>query len=102
MSIKNLDIYKNNFNIIAYNNRVNRQNICIYQQIKKNSKKVLTKPPLTAIILKVDWRQQSQMVCGCSSMARISAFQADCVGSIPITRFSLYAPVAQLDRATAF
>ena len=24
--------------------------------------------------------------CGCGSMARTSAFQAECVGSIPITR----------------
>ena len=46
---------------------------------------------------------KSTALCGCSSMARISAFQADCVGSIPITRSTVYyAPVAQLDRATAF
>jgi hypothetical protein len=32
---------------------------------------------------------------------RTPAFQADNVGSIPITR-SIFAPVAQLDRATAF
>ena len=30
--------------------------------------------------------------CGCSSTARIPAFQAGCVGSIPITRSKLKAP----------
>ena len=42
--------------------------------------------------------------CGCSTMARAPAFQAGDAGSIPVTRsnFLTYAPVAQLDRATAF
>ena len=40
-------------------------------------------------------------VRGCSTMARAPAFQAGDAGSIPVTR-SKYAPVAQLDRATAF
>ena len=41
---------------------------------------------------------------GCSTMARAPAFQAGDAGSIPVTRsnFFSYAPVAQLDRATAF
>ena len=39
--------------------------------------------------------------CGCSTSASASAFQAEEVGSIPITR-SRKALIAQLDRASAF
>ena len=80
----------------------------------KKLKNVLTNRKNIGILVKSaavssDEDDRLHEICGCSSMARISAFQADCVGSIPITRsiFLPYykvrcAPVAQPDRATAF
>ena len=77
-------------------------NLCIYERNGNFFKKSIDKDNQNCYNLLSRLTATIQMVCGCSSMARISAFQADCVGSIPITRFFLFAPVAQLDRATAF
>ena len=57
------------------------------KKFEKFAKKYLTIVENLVIIVKVGERNERK--CGCSSMARIPAFQAGRVGSIPITRSTI-------------
>jgi hypothetical protein len=77
----------------------------IREKIMKFMKEILTKAEVHANIYKLTICEGKTVrpgpACGCSTMARAPAFQAGDASSILVTR-SIYAPVAQLDRAAAF
>ena len=75
--------------------------IHILKKIKKNFKKVLTKQKCSVIMYKSVAREHDmRRVCGCSSM--VESQPSKLVAWVRFPSPAPYAPVAQVDRATAF
>ena len=83
----NLLKYVHCFSIFTYNRCHKALILCSYERNRNFFKKTIDKQCQNCYNFLSRLTAKYQMACGCSSMARISAFQADCVGSIPITRF---------------
>ena len=66
----------------------------------KKSENGLTDAAFHAMLSKLTISTEG--ICRCSTMVRAPAFQAGDASSILVTCSIKYAPVAQLDRATAF